>query len=101
MSLNPKTLPLPRAAHQRLARLLHAMQHILEPSTREPGDPAAGDALAAWLADQGQPAWRAKAIRRWLIARRASSFADMTDLPKGLRTALEGAFRIWTTPALP
>ena len=69
------------------------MHHILEPAT---GD-SAGDALAAWLTDQGQPAWRAKAIRRWLIARRASSFADMTDLPKGLRTALEGAFRIWTT----
>jgi 23S rRNA (adenine2503-C2)-methyltransferase len=63
------------------------MQHILEP----------GDALPAWLAAHGQPAWRAKAIRQWLLARRAGTFADMTDLPKGLRTALEGEFRIWTT----
>ncbi len=64
-----------------------SMQHILEP----------GNALEAWLADQGQPAWRAKAIRRWLFARRAASFADMTDLPKPLRTALEAEFHIWTT----
>ena len=63
------------------------MQHILEP----------GDWLAAWLAEQQQPVWRAKAIRQWLFARRAASFADMTDLPKGLRAALEGAVQIWTT----
>ena len=64
-----------------------SMQHILEP----------GGGLEAWLAEQGQPAWRAKAIRRWLCGRRADSFADMTDLPKSLREALEGEFRIWTT----
>ncbi|NDC53271.1 MAG: 23S rRNA (adenine(2503)-C(2))-methyltransferase RlmN [Planctomycetia bacterium] len=63
------------------------MQHILEDST----------ALQVWLAAQGQPAWRAKAIRRWLFAGRAASFAAMTDLPKDLRTALEAEFRIWTT----
>ncbi len=91
--VEPLKLYLSRGRHARAGRPLHAMHHILEPAT---GD-SAGDALAAWLTDQGQPAWRAKAIRRWLIARRASSFADMTDLPKGLRTALEGAFRIWTT----
>jgi 23S rRNA (adenine2503-C2)-methyltransferase len=61
--------------------------HILEP----------GDLLPAWVAEQGQPAWRVKAIRRWLFGGRAASFADMTDLSKGLRAGLEGAFRIWTT----
>ncbi|MCX7415460.1 MAG: hypothetical protein NTY25_03065 [Planctomycetia bacterium] len=45
------------------------MHHILEPGTF----------LAEWLAQQRQPAWRAKAIRRWIFARRAASFADMTD----------------------
>jgi 23S rRNA (adenine2503-C2)-methyltransferase len=53
--------------------------------------------LAAWLADRGEPAWRAAAIRRWLHGRRAGSFAEMTDLPAGLRAALEEAFTIWTT----
>ena len=55
------------------------------------------DTLPEWLATQGQPAWRAKAIRRWLTAARAESFAAMTDLSKGLRAALEAEFRIWTT----
>ena len=58
---------------------------------------AANALLASWLAEQKQPVWRAKAIRQWLFARRAASFADMTDLPKGLRAALEGAVQIWTT----
>ena len=57
----------------------------------------AGVAFEAWLEAEGQPGWRAGAIRRWLVGRRAASFADMTDLPKGLRTRLEEAFRIWTT----
>jgi 23S rRNA (adenine2503-C2)-methyltransferase len=53
--------------------------------------------LGAWLERQGQPAWRARAIRRWLFERRAATFADMTDLPKGLRAGLDRDFRIWTT----
>jgi len=63
------------------------MHHILEPGTF----------LAEWLAQQRQPAWRAKAIRRWIFARRAASFADMTDLPKELRPHLEAELQIWTT----
>jgi 23S rRNA (adenine2503-C2)-methyltransferase len=58
-------------------------------------DPASG--LTDWLARQGQPAWRARAIHRWLHGRRAASFADMTDLPRDLRADLEADFRIWTT----
>ncbi len=49
------------------------------------------------MADLGQPAWRAGAVRRWLFARRAESFADMTDLPAGLRGQLAERFAIWTT----
>jgi 23S rRNA (adenine2503-C2)-methyltransferase len=58
-------------------------------------DPACG--LEDWLAARGQPAWRAKAIRRWLCAGRAATFADMTDLSKDLRAALEARFRIFST----
>jgi 23S rRNA (adenine2503-C2)-methyltransferase len=61
--------------------------HVLEPS----------GGLAVWLAAQGQPPWRAKAIHRWLFGRRAQAFGDMTDLPKDLRPLLENEFRIWTT----
>ena len=53
--------------------------------------------LGAFLAAAGQPAWRARTIRRWLHGRRAESFTDMTDLPKGLREQLTDGFRIWTT----
>ncbi len=63
------------------------MHHLLDPAAP----------LAARLSDLGQPAWRAKAVRRWLLGGRASSFAEMTDLPKTLRDALEADFRIWTT----
>jgi 23S rRNA (adenine2503-C2)-methyltransferase len=63
------------------------MPHLLEPDAP----------LGSWLQDHGQPAWRAKAIRRWLFASRAESFEEMTDLPKGLRDDLTGAFTLWTT----
>ncbi len=48
--------------------------------------------LGDWLSERGYPAWRAKQIRRWLLAGRAESFAAMTDLPKDLRAALEEHF---------
>src|SRR5262249_42324759 len=50
------------------------------------------DELRAWLAAHGQPAMRAKQIRRWLLAGRAESFEQMTDLPRDLRPALTEAF---------
>ena len=43
------------------------------------------DQLREWLAVQGQPAYRAGQIRGWVYERRATSFADMTDLPAKLR----------------
>lgn len=63
------------------------LPHLLDP----------GFDLAGWLAAAGQPAWRARAIRRWLHGRRAESFADMTDLPAALRARLEAETTIWTT----
>ncbi len=44
----------------------------------------------------GQPAFRAKQIRRWIFERGASSFARMTDLPASLRDALAARFVIRT-----
>jgi 23S rRNA (adenine2503-C2)-methyltransferase len=48
--------------------------------------------LIDWLASVAQPVFRAKQIRRWMVERRVSSFAEMTDLPTTLRTQLDVAF---------
>ena len=82
-SLPPLTVLDPEAASATGAA---ALPHLL--------DPAAG--LEAFLAAVGEPAWRAKAIRRWLFQKRAESFADMTDLPKELRERLAASYRLWT-----
>lgn len=50
------------------------------------------EALRAWLAEHGQPPLRIKQIRRWLVAGRAESFEQMTDLPRDLRPALAESF---------
>ena len=81
LPIPPRDGPLPRGT-------VPPMQHHL----LDPASP-----LLSRLAELGQPAWRAKAVRRWLYGSRASSFADMTDLPKALREALEAEFTLWTT----
>jgi 23S rRNA (adenine2503-C2)-methyltransferase len=53
--------------------------------------------LAAWLAERGQPKYRAGQVRRWFFGARADSFAQMSDLPKPLRDELTAAFTVWTT----
>jgi 23S rRNA (adenine2503-C2)-methyltransferase len=50
------------------------------------------DELRAWLAAHGQPPMRARQIRRWVVAGRADSFAQMTDLPKAVRADLAAEF---------
>jgi len=40
----------------------------------------------------GQPGYRAKQVMEWLYAKRAGSFAAMTNLPAALREGLDGAF---------
>ena len=55
------------------------------------------DELKQWLAEQGQPAFRAQQIIRWVFQRRATDFAEMSDLPKSLREQLAESFRILVT----
>jgi len=45
-------------------------------------------ALAAAMAERGEPAYRASQLYSWLYARRARSLAEMSNLPKALRVAL-------------
>src|SRR5713101_6783218 len=48
--------------------------------------------LAAWLAAHDEPPMRVRQLRRWIIAGRAESFDQMTDLPRNLRRALAEDF---------
>lgn len=50
-------------------------------------------ALVAWLAERGEPAYRAKQIRRHVARGTGAGWSELTDLPKTLRDALERAFR--------
>jgi 23S rRNA (adenine2503-C2)-methyltransferase len=52
----------------------------------------APDELAGWLAARGQPPLRARQVRSWVIARRATAFEQMTDLPRSLRAELADEF---------
>lgn len=49
------------------------------------------DELSAWLAEQGEPGYRARQIEAWL-ARGVLDPTAMTDLPKRLRAQLEAEF---------
>jgi 23S rRNA (adenine2503-C2)-methyltransferase len=48
--------------------------------------------LAAWMRDRHEPAMRARQVRRWVVAGRAETFDDMSDLPRDLRQALAEEF---------
>jgi 23S rRNA (adenine2503-C2)-methyltransferase len=50
--------------------------------------------LQQLVADLGQPRFRADQLVRWLYARAARSFAEMTDLPAGLRETLAGRLEL-------
>jgi len=50
------------------------------------------DELGGCLAALGQPGYRAKQVMQWLYAKRAKSFASMSDLPAALRGQLAAEF---------
>jgi 23S rRNA (adenine2503-C2)-methyltransferase len=55
------------------------------------------EALRTWLAERGQPAMRVKQIRKQILANRAVSFEQMTDLPKDLRAQLAESYAVFST----
>lgn len=56
--------------------------------------------LSRWLKDRGVQPWYSKAIRRWVLFKRATTFDEMSDLPKALRTQLKEHFiPLASTPA--
>jgi 23S rRNA (adenine2503-C2)-methyltransferase len=58
---------------------------------------ASEDDLRAWLAERDQPAMRVKQLRSWLLAKRAETFEQMSDLPKNLRSELADSFQPFST----
>ena len=53
-------------------------------------------ALSAWLAERGEPGYRAKQIRRHVARGAGAGWSELTDLPKALRDELERTFR-WSS----
>jgi 23S rRNA (adenine2503-C2)-methyltransferase len=49
-------------------------------------------ALRLWLAERGEPQYRAAQVLAWVYRNRATSFASMANLPRALRTQLQDAF---------
>jgi 23S rRNA (adenine2503-C2)-methyltransferase len=50
------------------------------------------DQLLAWLRERDQPLLRGRQARRWVVAGRAESFEQMSDLPRALRRDLAAVF---------
>ena len=71
----------------------------LELTTQTAGDPRRAlldlpsEELLSWLHVQGQAPLRARQLRRWLFAGRATAFEQMSDLPKRLREELAAEYR--------
>nr|WP_156185631.1 23S rRNA (adenine(2503)-C(2))-methyltransferase RlmN [Bacillus sp. FJAT-27916] len=58
------------------------------------------DELKEWLEQNGEKAFRASQIYEWLYEKRVSSFEDMTNLSKDLRTKLAESFTLTTLNTL-
>jgi len=59
----------------------------------------AQDQLAAWLVARGEPAYRASQILAGVYRAQARRFEDLTNLPVGLRAALDAGFHFSTIVA--
>ncbi len=90
--VNRSELFIPRSPSQRynalmrmlpLLTLLAARRGLLELTDAE---------LLAWLTARGQSALRARQLRRWVVVGRATSFEQMTDLPRSLREEITAEF---------
>src|SRR5947207_230805 len=53
--------------------------------------------LSAWMAERGEPAYRASQVFRWVFDRRAERFEGMSDLPQRLRADLDAEWTIFST----
>ncbi|MEE3369870.1 MAG: 23S rRNA (adenine(2503)-C(2))-methyltransferase RlmN [Planctomycetota bacterium] len=63
------------------------MQHLL----------AGGWSPADWFEKHGYPSYRDQQLASWIFQKRATDFAQMSDLPGALRQELARDFRLWTS----
>ena len=69
------------------------------PSASRPRDPRPGisglttEELAAWFAERGQPAFRARQVMDAVWGSKHAAFGELTTLPAALKVELEAAFR--------
>ena len=83
-------------------RSYYHVSHVLVEEYMDPTNPMKPtilehslEKLQDWLKEHDQPVYRAKQILHGIYQGRASSFDDMTDLPKSLRSVLAEAFDIF------
>ena len=50
-----------------------------------------------WCAEQGQAAFRADQIRRWIFGKRVDDFDEMHDVPAQLRAAMHEQFTLFAS----
>jgi 23S rRNA (adenine2503-C2)-methyltransferase len=55
------------------------------------------ETLRAWLVERRQPPMRVGQIRRQVLANRATTFEEMSDLPKDLRAELAAHYAVFST----
>lgn len=67
---------------------METLSLTMAPATRRSVLDLSEPDFRAWLEAHGQPPLRTRQVRRWLIAGRARSFEEMTDLPRPLRLEL-------------
>jgi 23S rRNA (adenine2503-C2)-methyltransferase len=58
---------------------------------------AGQEELAEWCSRHGQPPFRARQVWSWIFAKRAIAFAEMTDIPVEIRSALNAEFSLFGT----
>lgn len=66
----------------------HTTRHLLDLDA---------DGIARWVADAGEPVYRAKQLLQWVYDRGVSSFDEMTNLSASLRVRLSSQFVIYTS----
>jgi 23S rRNA (adenine2503-C2)-methyltransferase len=76
---------------------MHPLELSAAPAVRRGVLDLSRDELLSWLQARDQPPMRARQVRSWLVAKRATSFEQMTDLPRALRQALADDFRSLAT----
>src|SRR5262245_37531507 len=58
---------------------------------------AGQEELLEWCSRHGQPPFRARQVWSWIFAKRAIAFAEMTDIPVEIRSALDAEFYLFGT----